>query len=332
MAKILCNLSSLYFNVEHFPIHLTQNETHHPIFDVPLKRLWKYFPKWQAGELDQIDSYLLFVSYLHATELIEFRVAASYNDKTDSIVSQNMESLVEIIGNIVSVRNPRVIFPRFVVSHDTRNLSNVRHWISLWKDVYTDFTNGLKAQDARTKLQKREAALERLIKNPAIHPHKYAHLLAQWASIAGNFPEFTIQYRGSTISCNEYWQDIITKCYRQEEIIQIERTDLQELLTHCEEYIELGSIFSYQLFTTLREGLETIDGFFGIGNTTFSILGANDDVGESNLQLLINDAPVEPPKRTDYPSDFAFLKAKMKWSLAASQSTMQSSSNVLENL
>ena len=331
MAKILCAKSGIQFNVDHFPISFTQNECHHPIFNASLKRLWKYYPKWQTGELDEIDSYLLFLSLLNATDLVEFRCAALRHQNTTNIIQQNMELLYSTIGHIAAIRNPRFILPRFVISPETKKLDNVKHWIALWQDTYLDFCNGLKNQDLKTKLQKREAALERLIKNPAIKPERYSHLLAQWACDAGQFPTFPLSIKGSNISIAEYWKDIIQKCYNSTEIIQIEKKDLIELLEHCEENIELGSIFSYQLFTTLREGLETIDGFFGIGNTTFSILSGDDDVGQSNLQLLINDAPVSEPRRMDYPSEFAYLKAKMKYSLAIS-STNTNTNQMMENL
>lgn len=320
MAKILCAYSSLYYQCEHFPIALTQEESHHPIFDVPLKRLWKFFPKWQAGELSQVDSYLLFLALLKSTDLVQFRTAAAYTENTAAIVAQNMEELVSVLGKVVAIRAPRFVLPRFVISHDTKTLTNVRHWIQLWNNTYHDFRNGVREQDTRSKLQRREAALERLIRNPAIRPERYAHLLAQWAVLAADFPEFSVTVRGSTMPCSEYWQEIITKCYNSTDIIQIPEQDLVELLTHCEDNIELGSIFSYQLFTALREGLDTLRAFFGNGTTSFLILSpgdsAPDDVERSNLQLLINSAPTELPKRINYPSEFAYLKAKMKYELA----------------
>jgi hypothetical protein len=322
MAKVLCAHSGIEFNVSHFPISLTQNELSHPIFYVPLKRLWKFLPKWQAGELDSVDSYLLYLSLLQSTELVEFRTAAIRHAHTDSIISQNMESLYDCIGRIVSIRNLQFVLPRFVITPDTRNLSNTKHWIALWNDAYADYCTGLKDQNVKSKLQKREAALERLIKNPAIRPERYSHLLANWASIAGEFPTSQCNINGNTMSISEYWQSIIQACYTATEVIQIPRNDLYELLEHCEEYIDLGSIFSYQLFNTLREGLQTIDGFFSIGSTQFSILSNDSDVGASNLQLLIDNAPVSEPNRMQYPNEFAFLKAKMNWAISQSQSVV----------
>lgn len=322
MAIILCSHSGVQFSAEHFPMHLTQNELAHPIFYVPLKRLWRYYPKWQSGELTPTDSYLLFLALLNATELVEFRTAALQHADTDRIVQTNMSQLYETIGHISSIRNPRFTLPRFAITKDTRKLTNVNHWIGIWESTYTDYRNGLKESDSRGKLQKREAALERLIRNPAIKPERYAHLLANWAAIAGSFPTFSISVNGYNTTLSEYWQSIIIRCYRQEEIIQIPEKDLRECIEHCEMEIDLGSIYSYQLFTTLREGLQTIQGFFS-NPTQFSILGESDSVGDSNLQLLIDSAPVAEPCRKDYPSDFAFLKAKMKWSLAASQSQVK---------
>lgn len=328
MAKILCSKSGIQFQCEHFPIYFTQNEVHHPIFSASLKQLWKFYPKWQSGELNPIDSYLLFLSLLNSTELVEFRTSAVRHKNTDRIIAANMEGLYRVIGHIAAIHNPRFVLPRFVISHDTRTLDNVKYWIELWEDNYHDFCSGLKAQQMRTELQRRESALERLIKNPAIKPEKYAHLLANWASIAGEFPtsETTLQ-NGTVTTISEYWQDIIQKCYRSIDIIQIERNDLIELTEHCEEYIDLGSIFSYELFTTLRTGLDAIDGFFSIGTqTTFHILQDGESVESSNLQLLVSSAPQTAPKRTEYPTEFAFLKAKMKWNLAINVASSQSNS------
>lgn len=318
--KVLCSKSGIEFQVSHFPAYATSGESHHPIFDLPLKRLWKYYPKWQAGELTETDSFLLFVAYLNATEMVDFRCHIWQRPDTAKIVASNMESLYHVIGNVITIKHPGFVIPRFVISPETRDLSNVRYWIQSWQNCYSDFLAGLKDQELRSRLQRKEAALERLIKNPALKPSKYAVLLSNWAAEAADFPQFTMRdSSGNETTCSEYWQDIIVKCHTDTNIISIPEKDLMELLEHCEENLELGSIQSHHLFETLRLGLDTLQGFFSIGSPSFSILGENDSVGESNLQLLIDGAPITPPKRTDYANDFQFLRAKMKYQLAASK-------------
>lgn len=320
MAKILCSISGIEFQCEHFPIALTHGESHHPIFNVPLKRLWKYFPKWQSGELTKTDSFLYFLSLLNATEMVEFRCHVHQRPDTDRIVSANMESLFYTIGKVITIRHPKFVIPRFVVSAETRDLSNVSHWIKCWNDALEEFATGLKDQELRSRLERKTNALERLIKNPALNPAKYCHLLADWASEAAAFPQFEIidPVSGNETTISEYWKHIIMLCYQKESLLSIPESDIRELLEHCETEIDLGSIQSYHLFNTLREGLETVQGFFGSSSPVFSILSddSNEALADANLSILKSTAPSEKPKRTAYPTEFAFHKALMLWNLA----------------
>lgn len=314
--KILCSKSGIEFRCDHIPLYLTSGEAHHPIFNLTLPKLFRLYPKWQAKELTKTDSFLLFTALLNATELVEFRCHIYQRPNTDQIVASNMTALFQTIGNIMTIKNPRFAVPRFVISKETRDLENVRYWIEAWQSAYQDFLDGMRAYDLRTKLQKKAEGLERLIKNPSLKPERYAHFLASWAAEAAEFPTFTIKLPDTTeISLSEYWQEIIVKCHTETEIISIPRKDLDELIEHCQENLDAGSIQAHQVFTTLKTGKQVHDGFFSIGSPTFSILNDGDSIEQSNLALLIQTAPTEEPRRIDYPSDFKFLQAKMKYSL-----------------
>lgn len=304
--KILCCKSGIEFKCDHIPVYLSGGESHHPIFDMSLKQLWKLYPKWLKRELTRTDSFLLFLAYLNATELVEFRCHVWQRPNTDSIVANNMTGLYEIIGKIVTIKHPKFAVPRFVISHDTRDLENVRYWIEAWENSFEDFCNGLKGEELRSRLQRKAETLERYIKNVQLDPRRYARILAQWANEAGQFPE----------NIAEYWEDIIVKCHTSTDIITIPKVDLEELIEYCEENVDAGSIQGHHLFQTIREGYATLTGFFSVGSPTFSILDSGDDVGQTNLQLLVQSAPIEEPKRADYPTEFAFIKARMKWKIA----------------
>ena len=326
MATILCRYSGIEFKCEHFPIRLSSGETNHLVFDAPLPKLWKVFPKWQAGELTETDSYLYFIALLNATEMVDFRCPVYRTPDTTKIVQSNLESLYYTIGKIITIRHPSFSIPRFVISPDTRDLSNVRHWIATWAECFVDFTNGLKDQQLRATLERKAHGLERLIKNPSLNPARYAVHLASWAADAGFFPDFQmIDPSGNNITCSEYWQELIVKCHTNTSVITIPERDLVELIEHCETNLDAGSIQAHHLFVTVRLGLETLQGFFSIGSPTFSILNDGDDVGTSNLQLLIQSAPLTAPKRLEYANEFQFIRAKMKYQLA--QTAMAESSN-----
>jgi len=328
--KILCRKSGIEFNVTHFPGYFTNAEAEHPVFNLTLKQLWRYYPKWQERQLTETDSFLLFLAYLNSTELVDFRCHVWQRPDTARIISSNMSALHDIIGKIVTIRHPKFAVPRFVISKETRDLANVKHWIEAWQNSFSDFCNGLKDETLRERLLRKEQNLERYIKNHSLNPNRYARLLAQWTSESAEFPNFEITVAGETWTCSEYWQEIIIKCHTDTDIITVPEKDLRELIEHCEENLDGGSIQAHHLFQTVRAGLSVITGFFSLGSATFSILGTNGNedeaVGKTNLQMLIDTAPTKLPRRVDYPTDFSYLKAKMKYQLAqnyAADSTLE---------
>jgi hypothetical protein len=323
--KILCGLSSITFNCEHFPGFLTQRETYHPVFSIPQKKLLSYLGKWGKGELTPTDSYLLFLSLLNSTDLVDFRVPAIQVEETPSIVANNMEALAKTVSKLNTVQNPSVVFPRYVITPDTKNLTNVKYWIQNWNDAYQDFVDGYSRTANHQELARREVALERLIKNPHKPVSSYATNLADWAIQAGSFPTFTIVNPFSAlrnqITCAEYWKILIQKCANEESIFAVRRTDLEELLDHCEDNIPVGSIFSNALFKVLRHALNRQKNFLGlgdldIGKSSYEILSSTDNVESANLKALIQSAPEHEPKQEEYPNKLAYLKAKLRYQMS----------------
>ncbi len=326
--RILCSYSSIQFQVEHFPGFLDSRESYHPVFDMAPKKLLATMGKWSSGGLTPTDSYLLFLALLKSTELVDFRVPAIRTERTDSIVAQNIEHLARTSIRLTSIVNPSVCFPHYVVSTDTRTLENVRYWIENWDDSYLDFTAGklrdIEGRDEWKKLATREAALERLIKNPHRPISSYASQLADWASIAGSFPDHgTVPspFTSLPTTIADYWKTIITYCANDVRLFSIPRTDLQELIDHCEDKIPIGSIYSNALFKVLRHAFDRQKSFFGLGDidisrSTYEILNSTDNVEDANLRGAIQSAPAEEPRQEQYPSKFEYLRAKLRWDLA----------------
>jgi len=328
--KILCAYSSLTISCDHFPGFLSSREACHPIFHAPQKKLLSYLGKWAGSELTPVDSYLLFLSMLRSTDLVEFRVPATLTDKTHSIVAQNMEMLAKTISKMNTIQNPSVIFPRVAITPDTKDLSNVSYWIDSWKQTYQDFLDGhISAHDSR-KLILRESALERLIKNPHKPLSSYASQIADWAALAGDFPTFSLKspFNGESIYCSDYWKQIITKCAHEEQLFSIPRNDLIELLEHCETNVPIGSIFSNALFKILRHALDRQKNFLGLGDldikkSTYQILTSTDSVEDGNIRAILQVSPDHPPKPEEYPTKFAYMKAKMRYDMAKKYGTLE---------
>lgn len=326
MAKVLCAYSGIEFTVQHFPIYLDQRECYHPVFCVSQKKLISYAAKWASAELTSTDSYLLFLALLNSTELVEFRVPAFVTEHTNSIVANNMQSLLRIVSRMNMLKHPELALPRFVLSPDTKDLANVDNWIDMWHSAYAEFAEGYRTYTHTQQVLRRESALERLIKNPLKTPESYASTLAEWAAIAGRFPAGTVPYDGKQIALADYWKMIIKKCARAESIFSIPEVDLSDLIEHCEEYIPAGDIYSFELFKLLREGAKRQASFLGLGdflpsgrNVTvpqFHILDADTSVEDANKLAMIAAAPEIEPRADMYPNKLAYLKARANYDMA----------------
>ncbi len=322
--KIICSYSGIEFSVDHFPGTFYSPSLHHPIFSIEQKKLLSYTKKWATGELTSTDSYLLFLAILNSSEQIQFRIPCKRTPMTDSIIARNMESLVRTVIKLNAIKTPGTLFPYFAVTAETCTLTNVHHWIEVWENCWKDFESGARRDIIHRQLAKREAALQRMIKNPHKPIKEYASQIAEWAATAGNFPDFLISNpftkEAKKIPLSLFWKEIIVRSTRNEYLYTIPDKDLQELLDHCEDNIPPGSIYSHALFTALRHAQGKKKNFLGLGDmdirSTYSLVDDPKDVESANMKALIDSAPLEEPKLEQYPTKFAYMKAKLRWDMA----------------
>lgn len=323
--KILCGFSGVEFSVDHFPFGLYARESYHPVFDIPQRKLFTLLPKWAAGELTPVDSYLMFLSLLRSSDLVDFRVPARITQITHSLVAQNMEHLAKTLSRINTISHPSATFTHYVVSPETCDLANVSFWLDNWKANYDEFLAGARRNSPHdlSKINRREAALERLIKSPHKDIKEVAPAIAEWAALAGDFPTGLIPdlFTGLQTPLSEYWKKIIVKCAHRINLFSIPKADIEELLEHCESNIPYGSIFSSNLFKILRGAIEAQRNFLSVGDmdvsgTRFTLLESGSSAETANIQAMIQNAPSAEPKKEDYPDKFSFMKATMRWNMA----------------
>lgn len=308
MAKAICANSGLELEISYFPYSFSKGEITHPIFQLNTRQLLGLLPKWTGRELTEIDTRLYFLALLNSTNLVEFR---TYARPSPAICEKNMEPLVKIASWIYSIKNPAVTLAKFAITTDTANLENIHHWISIWYENRADFENGYRKQQIARDRVIREAALEKLIKTPGKTPENYANTLAEWAALAGDFPKFRITVNNKVTTIDQYWKDIIRRCGTNGNIWKIDSNDIQELLEHCEDYIEAGTIYSNSLFRLLRGALKRQDGFM--------MMVEDDDIEKANIASIIASAPTHKPIESEYETNIAYLRAKNAWNLAEKQ-------------
>jgi len=315
--KVYCQYSGVEFEVSYFAnIKLTYA---HPIFTASPKLLLSRVGDWAAGKLNESERRLLFLSLLNTTELIEWRSVAL---PSDSIVQNNMEALAKLVGWLIGLQNPSVIFSKIVIQPENRYLENCKYWIQAWQQEKKDFDEGYRDSSLASKQMRREEALERLIKNHSLKTEDYARILAVWTWEACNVPS----------ALREYYTQIFTT--KNLKIYEIKTIDLEDMLSYMEEALDAGSIFANTAFRHVRlllaknkaglaHGLGIEENEFS--NLSFEILRdtpfiiQEDAIAEENMNLIAIQAPSEEPTLQKYPSKLAYLRAKAAWQLMQSQ-------------
>ena len=145
MAKIICAYSGVEFACEYLPFAISSREIAHPLFSVQKHKLLSLASVWAEGKLPPTESYLLYLSLLNSTGLLEWRTPAQYTSKTNAIIANNMEQLIHIVGKIDVIKHPSFVLPHFVISTDTATLDNSYNWIQLWNQNYNDWAEQTKS-------------------------------------------------------------------------------------------------------------------------------------------------------------------------------------------
>lgn len=317
--RILCAYSSIEFRVEHISFGLQSRESYHPIFDAKSSKLIEYITTHWPEKTPPIESYLCYIALLRSTDRLAFHVPAIRTNKTDAVIAQNMESLLRTVQNINKIQVPGLQLPSFVISPETRSLENSHFWIEAWNSALSDFYDGHKRSNLHEMIVTKEQVMERFIKDPSKSPSNYANTLADWAALAGSFPVTeTVPYNGEQVTLSEYWKTLIRKCARAEALFSIDDVDLQDLIDHCEDKIDQGSIHTYTLMKVLRDARDRKKTYLGLGDldistSTYRILSDSDSAERANILAMIDSAPSDKPIASNYPSKIAFLRAQFKW-------------------
>lgn len=334
MAKLSCSKSGIVTQVEHLPLAFSAPEFQHPMFQVPQKKLIGLASTWASGTLSDTESYLLYLALLDSTSLIHWRSPARLTPHTSSVVASNMESLLHIIGKINLIHHPSFTLPSFAISPETADLANSNHWIASWtsnyREWYDSHLDSAAREELKVRLDHREEALTRMIRS-ATPVERYASVLADWAAIAGQFPQETTPHpiSGQPIELSEYWKHIIRSAGNDDRLWKFPRKDIVELIDHCEDNIPHGNIYAHTLMKYLREGLRKYDGYDLFGDidlsasvvrsgTAFAVMPREASVYETNMAAISMTAPETEPKRLSYKTHFEWFKAYTKWKVSQS--------------
>lgn len=287
----------------------------HPIFYVPQKQLLSLYRRYTKGDLNGIDSYLLYLALAYSTDSLLFACPAKYRERTtDKLVANTIDRLVTIIWQSDIIQHPSFKQPKYIINerNATSFLTGMPTWIEAWEHNIKLFKAGRIHQRYEKRLKQVEEKLSKVILSGTSGTH-LALNVANWASIAGEFPEDKI----------DKWKETIRKCYNPEKMFNTPKKLLEEIKEYCEQNIEAGSIHFHSLMRVLRKGINNHNDYLGLGvrsplaslaaGTNYTLLEGDMPAEDSALLEIISKAPTSQPIREEYPNKLAFIKAKLNY-------------------
>lgn len=354
MAYVTCAISGVLFECSHFnTLRLPANIGYpHPIFAANKSFLQSLYVQHSKGLLTATDSYLLFMAYLHSSERVEWKHPATLTPTSSAciqLVENNIAQLIAMLQKTEAIRHPRFKQPKFVLNYENSNLAQIPNWIKAWNDNITNFYSYTSSQEDREALVKVENKLTSLILSgePA---SKYAATIASWAEKAGDFPAAKAeQFKLIIRSCfnslkmfNTPLADIKeVKAYCEENIeagsmhFHALNEALNEGIHRHIDYLGGSPLaLGYSILpnlsddftsdaTAIKSKLGNADGSLvslassRLATESRLLLQAQQEKAGAKLLAMITDAPLTPPKQSDYPTLGAFLKAKLAYRVAS---------------
>lgn len=253
------------------------------------------------------DLYLYKLAWLTQLPSITFR--HPINRKiAEPILTGLIEQLIKVVTS--AQRWPHAIYPTIIIDKATCDLKALKHWLEAIQDVTAEATKNSRDLSRGAKLSRIESSLERIITSQIKGQRtRAARVLAEWASLAGEFPESkTIWPDGVTeSSLSVYWQTIIQHSFAETTndllALNIPVADIEELIETCEDSIPHGSTSAHELMKSLRAAKKVIE-----------------EMTSNPIKLLTKEAEVTArkatrakPTRSQFSSQLAYVKAIVKW-------------------
>lgn len=325
MSHITCAVSGLQFKTDHIPsLYIPHTAGYfHPVFACDHKQLHQLYSAHTAGKLTPTDSYLLFLGILHSTGQIEWRHPATLDPTSSStrvLIENNIHQLLSVIAKTDAILHPSFQQPSFVVSHHNSDLEQVHSYIAAWEDNVDNFYFRKAEQKDRNDLNKVENYLSTLILSGE-DTSKHAHIVADWADIAAEFPS----------SDRELWKRTIRTCFNVTKMFNTPLSLLKEIKDYCECNIEAGSIHFHTLSKVLKSGIRCHIDYLG-GSTLARGYELLPELADSDTlaSLVQNEKAVSTvvatvshltcaPVAADYATSMSFLKARLAYRVKKGQ-------------
>lgn len=247
------------------------------------------------------------------------------------VILQHWETLLKLADSFSHAEIERGELPEFRVTTETSALTNLPHYLAAIDQARLDVGEQRLAYQIQRNLLRKEEVLTRLINHSATKSRKaLTKLLPEWADLAASFPrELTprSEYDSTAIPLATIWKEILHYAILEDYatlLTSYRIADIEELVIHCEDNLELGTPYSTTTLRVLRRAMHALSDFGHDGTRTklndvtlmcLDELLDSDPEGEGEGEGDLPDIPLDLPKpsRADYSNTKTYLKAILEW-------------------
>jgi len=325
--KQICPLSGITWEAEGFATGHKMLALKHPIFSLPVSSLYaRLNADWYAGRLSQVEKKLLFLAIFNTSGHVTFNHPA---DPAPATVETHIAALAKSVSWLLSIKHPGLAAPHFNINRETHKLENMSALLQAWTEARTAFESGMRAQNLLATKNRLEMLLEARIKRVEVgivaESASYLAMLANWAEIALNFPNFsTIHPRTfQSVKLNDYWKELIA-C-PDSEVYSYPLADWKELDDHIIDNLDdTDSSFAFTLMRRVKKVIYKQSDDIGLvivksqpsGQDKPSYILEPNASDKATMAAIAAKAPSSEPIASSYTSKVEFLRAKIAWNMA----------------
>lgn len=324
--KLICPLSGVSYKTD---IGYGHGKVKHPIFQLSLQALLgQNLDPFTTGRLTPTETHLFGCALLDKLPIIWERPLI------ESVCIPYWKRHIEQLATIVARHDPTKYryLPKYKIADYNCDLSTLANYLAATDRAILEYREQDNIPDY-LKNQTEEMILK-LLRNSvhkATNTRALPKLMADWARDAAMFPRTQISLRdGKKYTVADHWHEVVTRIFAAQHPVHILSEDItlgdiSELVDHCEEHLDIGSIHSLALLKKLREVQVVLHEFKNdIREKQNSMEVMQGLASEDTTPALVNKVYKEgEPRREDYASIMAFTRAKLAWTRRQPTSIIQ---------
>lgn len=326
--KLTCPKSGIRFTVS---CGFGSAKVYHPILHVPIPTLLSSnYPAFIAGKMNPDDTHLFGTALLNQLPVDKWSAPLESAASLNTIWYQTIPKMVELLGRLYERTWKRI--PYYRINQDTADLRGLVNYLKSLEECIDKRSFSpieIAREQAQSFVTNKIYQILRDTDSIIKGRNKLPELVAQWASIAGDFPQSNCQWNSQVMTIREYWKMLIKTAFDPDalkviKLLEVKSddkpqvlSDYEELLEHCETEIPFGSLHYDTLQSKLKDTIEVLQEF-APKSKPIDLTVLEDDIQENKVKSNGHHEPVAKPdpepQRWQYKSNLDYLRARMKWS------------------